>query len=195
MACRLTRTQAIMWTNAWILLIGPLEKYFNEISIRLQQFLFIKMSLKVSSAKCLPFCVSLNVSRNHHPWLKAFAINFLVKYNNPAAVVVVCTKICGIITGLILGLCPANWETLLQSKAVSHWLGANLLSYDSQVQNYSKMICYQIWTGHVTWWLLLGLLSWYPLILVTSLQLIWRLGTHRWNLRVPNLQMGCSDLT
>ena len=28
-----------------------------------------------------------------------------------------------------------------------------------------------------------------------SLQFIWRLGTRRWNLRVPILQMNCSDLT
>ena len=31
--------------------------------------------------------------------------------------------------------------------------------------------------------------------LVKSRQLIWRLGTRRWNLRVPNLQMNCSDLS
>ena len=30
----------------------------------------------------------------------------------------------------------------------------------------------ECFTGHVTWWPLLGLLSWYPLILVRSLQLI-----------------------
>ena len=28
-----------------------------------------------------------------------------------------------------------------------------------------------------------------------SLQLFWRSGTRRWNLRVPNLQLSCSDLT
>ena len=31
------------------------------------------------------------------------------------------------ITGLILSL-PSQWETLLQSNAISHWLGANLAS-------------------------------------------------------------------
>ena len=30
--------------------------------------------------------------------------------------------------------------------------------------------------------------------LVKSLQLIWRSGTRRWNLRVPNLQMSCSNM-
>ena len=33
-----------------------------------------------------------------------------------------------------------------------------------------------------------------PYHVVKSLQLIWRLGTRRWNLRVPKLQMNCSDL-
>ena len=34
-----------------------------------------------------------------------------------------------------------------------------------------------------------------PYLSVKSLQLIWRSGTHRWNLRVPDLQMSCRDLT
>ena len=34
-----------------------------------------------------------------------------------------------------------------------------------------------------------------PCHVVKSLQLIWRSGTRRWNLRVPDLQMRCSDLT
>ena len=34
-----------------------------------------------------------------------------------------------------------------------------------------------------------------PLILVKSLQLIWRLGPHKWNLQVPNVQKSPSDLT
>ena len=33
-----------------------------------------------------------------------------------------------------------------------------------------------------------------PCHVVKSLQLIWRSGTRRWNLRVPNLQMSCIDL-
>ena len=34
-----------------------------------------------------------------------------------------------------------------------------------------------------------------PCHVVKSLQLIWRLGTRRWNLRVPHLQVSGSDLT
>ena len=34
-----------------------------------------------------------------------------------------------------------------------------------------------------------------PYLSVKSLQLIWRLGTQRWNLWVPYIQMSCRDLT
>ena len=55
------RRQAIIWTNAGILLIGPLGTHFSEISIKILTFSFTKMRLKVSSAKWRPFCLGLNV--------------------------------------------------------------------------------------------------------------------------------------
>ena len=55
------RRQAIFWTSAGILLIGPLGTNFSEISIRILVFSFTKMRLKVSSAKWRPFCLGLNV--------------------------------------------------------------------------------------------------------------------------------------
>ena len=55
------RRQDIIWTNAGILLIGPLETNFNEILIELHTFSFKKMQLKMSSAKWRPFCLGLNV--------------------------------------------------------------------------------------------------------------------------------------
>ena len=51
------RRQAIIWTNAGILLIGPLGTNFSEILIGIQTFSFLKMS----SAKWPPFCLGLNV--------------------------------------------------------------------------------------------------------------------------------------
>ena len=54
------RRQAIIWTNAGILLIEPLGTNFNEILIRIQTFSSKKMHLKMSSAKRLPFCVGPN---------------------------------------------------------------------------------------------------------------------------------------
>ena len=55
------RRQAIIRTNAGILLIGPLGTNFSEISIKILTFSFTKMRLKVSSAKWRPFYFSLNV--------------------------------------------------------------------------------------------------------------------------------------
>ena len=55
------RRQAIIWTNAGILLIWPLGTNFNEILIGIHTFSFKKMHLKMSSAKWRPFCLGLNV--------------------------------------------------------------------------------------------------------------------------------------
>ena len=55
------RRQAIIWTNAGILLIGPLGTNFSEILIATETFSFKKMHLKISSAKWRPFCLGLNV--------------------------------------------------------------------------------------------------------------------------------------
>ena len=55
------RRQAIIWTNAGILLIGPLGTNFSEISIEILTLSFKKLCLKVSSAKRRPFCLGLNV--------------------------------------------------------------------------------------------------------------------------------------
>ena len=59
------RRQAIIRTNAGILLIGPLGINFNEILIGIQTFSFKNMHLKMSSAKWRPFCLGLNVLT---PW-------------------------------------------------------------------------------------------------------------------------------
>ena len=57
------RRQAIIWNNAGILLIGPLGTKFSEIQIEIQTFSLKKIRLKMSSAKCRPFCLGLNVLR------------------------------------------------------------------------------------------------------------------------------------
>ena len=55
------RHQAIIWTNAGILLIGHLGINFNGILIAIYTFSFERMHLKMSFGKWLPFCLSLNV--------------------------------------------------------------------------------------------------------------------------------------
>ena len=53
------RRQAIIWTNAGMLLIRPLGTNFNEIEIYTPSL--TKMYLKMSSGKWRPFCLGLNV--------------------------------------------------------------------------------------------------------------------------------------
>ena len=60
------RRQAIIWTNAGILLIEPLGTNSSEILIGIQIFSFKKMSLKMSSGKWRPFCLGLNVITKHN---------------------------------------------------------------------------------------------------------------------------------
>ena len=55
------RRQAIIWTNAGILLIEPFRTNFSEISIEIHTFSFKEMHLKMSSGKWRPFCLGLNV--------------------------------------------------------------------------------------------------------------------------------------
>ena len=55
------RRQAIIRTNAGILLIRPLGTNFSEILIEIWLFSFKKMRLKVSSVERRPFCLGLNV--------------------------------------------------------------------------------------------------------------------------------------
>ena len=55
------RCQAIIWTNAAILLTGPLGTNFSENLIEIHIFSFKKMHLKISSGKWQPFCLCLNV--------------------------------------------------------------------------------------------------------------------------------------
>ena len=70
------RRQAIIWTNAGILLIGPLGTNFSENLSTILTFSFTEMRLKVSSAKWRPFCLGLNVLRKclwkwSLPWVAA----------------------------------------------------------------------------------------------------------------------------
>ena len=62
------RRQAIIWTNAGILLTGPLGTNMSEIVTEIQTFSLRKMRLKMSSAKRQPFCLGLNVLTHWGIW-------------------------------------------------------------------------------------------------------------------------------
>ena len=52
---------SLIWTNAVVLSIGSLRTNFSQIAFEIQTFSFNKMHLKMSSEKCWPFCLGLNV--------------------------------------------------------------------------------------------------------------------------------------
>ena len=83
------RRQAIIWTNAGILLIGLLGTNFSEILTEIHIFSFKKMHLKMSSAK---FCLGLNVltpldlDMHNFTWKFAYLYfrQWLVTYSVPS---------------------------------------------------------------------------------------------------------------
>ena len=56
-----SQCQAIIWTNAGILLIRLLGTNFSEMLMEIHTFSFKKIHLKMSSGKWRPFCLCLNV--------------------------------------------------------------------------------------------------------------------------------------
>ena len=84
------RRQAIIWTNAGLLLIGPLGTNFIEILIEILTFSFKKMRLKVSSAKRRPFCLGLNELTEMMPWTSNH-IRWLMRdvINHPCTCVII----------------------------------------------------------------------------------------------------------
>ena len=58
------RRQAIIWTNAGILLFGSLGTNFSEMLFEIQTFTFKKVNTKMLSVKWRPFCLRLNMLEN-----------------------------------------------------------------------------------------------------------------------------------
>ena len=75
------RRQAITWTNAGLLLIGPLGTNCSEILFGIQTFSFKKMLFKMSSAKWRPFCFGLNVLKVIHMNAKLDNVGKLARAN------------------------------------------------------------------------------------------------------------------
>ena len=71
---KLGQRQSIIWSNATILLIGPLGTNFSEILIRIHTFSFTKIHLKMLSGKWRPFCLGLNVLIFFHTHMLSCAV-------------------------------------------------------------------------------------------------------------------------
>ena len=94
--------QAIIWTNAGILLNGPLGTNFNEISIKIHTFSFKKKHLETASAKWQQFlsrpqCVnSYRPDDMGWPWTKSSLLNWHQAINKTKATILL-IRSCGVI--------------------------------------------------------------------------------------------------
>ena len=93
------RRQAIIWTNAGILLIGPLGTNFSEILIEIQTFSLKKIRLKMSSAKCYSFRLGLNVLNPQHSFNSGHTsifclIHFYVRLRDNVVLDWMCVSYC-----------------------------------------------------------------------------------------------------
>ena len=75
------RRQAIIWTIAGILLIGPLGTNFSEILIEIQTLSLKKTRLKMSSAECCSFRLGLNALKYNSS--KCIASYIILHYHVP----------------------------------------------------------------------------------------------------------------
>ena len=69
MGCRLFNAKPLSKPMLGYCQLDPLEKNFSEIFIKMQNFSFTKMHLKISSAKWRPFCPGGDELMNHMPCL------------------------------------------------------------------------------------------------------------------------------
>ena len=74
------RCQSTIWTNAGILLIGPLGTNISEIRIGIRTFWVKKIHLKMSSAKWRLFCLGHNVLMNLTRAYFAASFSYLNKF-------------------------------------------------------------------------------------------------------------------
>ena len=81
MACRLVGSKPIIWTNAGILLIGPLGKNFSEFSIQIYEFslknafgtVTWKMAATFSRPQCVKKIFTLRI-KFHSGWFLIFQL-------------------------------------------------------------------------------------------------------------------------
>ena len=105
--------------------------------------------------------------------------------NPDGTLVAICTSMACINDNL----CVAN--NITYSEGRREWKISNLLERGYCKQN--LVVISAVWVFLTT--AVVGATILVSCNIVKSLQLIWRSGTRRWNLRVPDLQMSCSDLT
>ena len=123
-----SRRQAITWTNAELLLIGPLGTNC-EILMEIYTFSFSKMLFKMSSRKWRQFCLGLNVLMRACLCKQEEDIEYLhvsERRRRDHSV-----------------YAPSQWETTLQFNAIFHCLGA----YTEGSPKFTPFEPYRLWNS------------------------------------------------
>ena len=130
------RHQAIFWTNAGLLLVRPLGTIFSEILIKIRNFSFTKMHLKISSAKWRsPFVrggdeLKITATSTRGQWVKKASIFFIFVPETP--------WLCHLVTAWRVSSlgswCSLSWVSWLSNKAwvsMMWWTAVSILSISS----------------------------------------------------------------
>ena len=120
--------QAIIWNNAGVLLIGPLGTNFSEILIEIKTFSLTKIRLKMSSAKCGPFCLGLNVLIRIYP--KTYPLHTLSFYNRTTFVSILGDNWSSLRKNqlYVINLCQQSRPSLAQIIMACHFITTRPLS-------------------------------------------------------------------
>ena len=122
-----------------ILLIGPLGTNFSEIWMEIQIFSLKKMCLKMSSAKCVPFRLGLNVLLS---WLQLY-----IEFLKPTAGCI------DIKTALYLDKPSYSWNHKPAFTVFIHYCNSN-----EYKQSFDKQLKHSLWVSVLTLSMFTGML-------------------------------------
>ena len=83
---------AIYWSALWLSLAGTFDIHFSAFCIKILEFSFNKMHLKMSSTKWCLFCLGLNVLMNLGLWYDLFQITGFPWWSNEAILTHCCNS-------------------------------------------------------------------------------------------------------
>ena len=150
--------QAIFWTNTGILSIWPLGTNFSEMLIKIYTFSFMKMHMKMSSAKRRPFCPVRDELKLWFTWEDKHPVSGSSKVSHGAK----CPRVGGMPPLRVMAL--VTWTQNYQSKlwvpylpisplTFGYFNGDNICCTMIFVKIYNNMIFYWLFSISVWWYL------------------------------------------
>ena len=138
-----SQCQAIHWTNAGLLLIWTLGTNFSKIIIEIHTFPFKKMHLKMSSGKCRPSCLGLNM-RQSGRYLPDNILECILLNENVCILIEILLKF--VPNG------PINNIPALDEKMDWHQPGNRPLSEPMMASFTDTFMCHSAWIINLAFW-------------------------------------------